>query len=643
MQLHAYPYERRAADRCLHRHRRDARGGLAGRRASTGSTSRRPPTAAPSSSPTPSAAGRCARNKSHVDHLPHGRQRALVARQHGAARRRRPHRPLLHRLRHQARRRGRPRARRLLGGAARPCPRRWRRTRRSGGPSSQSTQRAARASLEWFEDLATYVGPAAAPVRLQPAHPQPPRHPRQPAAARPGLRRGRGARSSAVPTGTPPMFTPFRLRGLTLRNRVVVSAMDMYSADGRRPRRLPPRPPRRPCTGRRRPGHDRDGVRHRRRAASPRAAPASGPTGQAEAWRRDHRLRARPGPGHRDRRPARPLRPQGLDPADVGGHRRAAAGRQLAARRRLPAPVPARRQPGPARADARPNSPRYATSSRTAARRAARRRLRPPRTPLRPRLPALRLPLPAHQPPHGRLRRRRSPAASASRWRSSTRYAQVWPRGAAHDRPYLGHGLGRGRHHAPRTPSRSPRAFAAHGADADRRLHRPGRRRRAPRLRPLVPDPVRRPDPQRPWASRSSPSAPSPPGTTSTHCSWRAAPTCARWPGRICTTRTGRCTRRPSRATRARAPPGRRRTVRAAARPPTGPHGRAQAARCQHWGAEPPFARASPAPRHSSLVATSGRPAPAVPGDRRDGRDHHRHHAHAHGAGPTTAHEAPRR
>lgn len=27
------------------------------------------------------------------------------------------------------------------------------------------------------------------------------------------------------------MFTPFRLRGLTLRNRVVVSAMDMYAAE----------------------------------------------------------------------------------------------------------------------------------------------------------------------------------------------------------------------------------------------------------------------------------------------------------------------------------------------------------------------------------------------------------------------------
>ncbi|HZB48310.1 MAG TPA: bifunctional salicylyl-CoA 5-hydroxylase/oxidoreductase, partial [Mycobacteriales bacterium] len=38
------------------------------------------------------------------------------------------------------------------------------------------------------------------------------------------------ATGTAVPAGTPPMFHPFRLRGLELRNRVVVSPMDMYSA-----------------------------------------------------------------------------------------------------------------------------------------------------------------------------------------------------------------------------------------------------------------------------------------------------------------------------------------------------------------------------------------------------------------------------
>jgi anthraniloyl-CoA monooxygenase len=39
------------------------------------------------------------------------------------------------------------------------------------------------------------------------------------------------ARGLAVAEGAPPMFAPFRLRGLTLANRVVVSPMDMYCAE----------------------------------------------------------------------------------------------------------------------------------------------------------------------------------------------------------------------------------------------------------------------------------------------------------------------------------------------------------------------------------------------------------------------------
>ncbi|MGH3311604.1 MAG: FAD-dependent monooxygenase, partial [Streptomyces sp.] len=93
----------------------------------------------------------------------------------------------------------------------------------------QSTQRAARGSLEWFEDLAGYVG-------------QPPGRfafnllTRSRRVTHDNLRlRDPGfvaavEREADVPAGTPPMFTPFRLRELTLRNRVVVSAMDMYSA-----------------------------------------------------------------------------------------------------------------------------------------------------------------------------------------------------------------------------------------------------------------------------------------------------------------------------------------------------------------------------------------------------------------------------
>ncbi|WP_416967636.1 bifunctional salicylyl-CoA 5-hydroxylase/oxidoreductase [Streptomyces sp. 4F14] len=96
-------------------------------------------------------------------------------------------------------------------------------------PVVASTQRAARASLEWFENLPLYVG-------------QPPRRfafnllTRSRRVTHDNLRlRDAGFTASVerefgCPPDTPPMFTPFRLRELTLRNRVVVSPMDMYSA-----------------------------------------------------------------------------------------------------------------------------------------------------------------------------------------------------------------------------------------------------------------------------------------------------------------------------------------------------------------------------------------------------------------------------
>ncbi|MFE0514555.1 FAD-dependent monooxygenase, partial [Streptomyces sp. NPDC058964] len=96
-------------------------------------------------------------------------------------------------------------------------------------PVVASTQRAARASLEWFEDIGRYLG-------------QPPRQfafnllTRSRRVTHDNLRlrdahfTGAVEREFGCPPGTPPMFTPFRLRGLTLRNRVVVSPMDMYSA-----------------------------------------------------------------------------------------------------------------------------------------------------------------------------------------------------------------------------------------------------------------------------------------------------------------------------------------------------------------------------------------------------------------------------
>ncbi|ARF57924.1 bifunctional salicylyl-CoA 5-hydroxylase/oxidoreductase [Streptomyces gilvosporeus] len=96
-------------------------------------------------------------------------------------------------------------------------------------PVVASTQRAARASLEWFEELATYLD-------------QPPYQfacnllTRSRRVTHGNLRLRDRRFTTAVereygcPEHTPPMFTPFRLRGLTLRNRVVVSPMDMYSA-----------------------------------------------------------------------------------------------------------------------------------------------------------------------------------------------------------------------------------------------------------------------------------------------------------------------------------------------------------------------------------------------------------------------------
>ncbi|KPC64116.1 bifunctional salicylyl-CoA 5-hydroxylase/oxidoreductase [Streptomyces chattanoogensis] len=96
-------------------------------------------------------------------------------------------------------------------------------------PVVASTQRAARASLAWFEELATYLD-------------QPPHQfafnllTRSRRVTHDNLRlRDRHftravEREYGCPDSTPPMFTPFRLRSLTLRNRVVVSPMDMYSA-----------------------------------------------------------------------------------------------------------------------------------------------------------------------------------------------------------------------------------------------------------------------------------------------------------------------------------------------------------------------------------------------------------------------------
>lgn len=97
-------------------------------------------------------------------------------------------------------------------------------------PAVASTQRAAAASMRWFEEIAGYVDQPARQFAFNLLT-------RSRRVTHDNLRlrdeRFTGAveRDFGCPDAhTPPMFTPFTLRGLTLRNRVVVSPMDMYSA-----------------------------------------------------------------------------------------------------------------------------------------------------------------------------------------------------------------------------------------------------------------------------------------------------------------------------------------------------------------------------------------------------------------------------
>ncbi|MEU9034180.1 bifunctional salicylyl-CoA 5-hydroxylase/oxidoreductase [Streptomyces sp. NPDC048352] len=101
-------------------------------------------------------------------------------------------------------------------------------------PAVASTQRAAAASMRWFEELAGYVDQPARQFAFNLLT-------RSRRVTHDNLRlrderftraveRDFGCPEDAAGAGTPPMFTPFTLRGLTLRNRVVVSPMDVYSA-----------------------------------------------------------------------------------------------------------------------------------------------------------------------------------------------------------------------------------------------------------------------------------------------------------------------------------------------------------------------------------------------------------------------------
>ncbi len=108
-------------------------------------------------------------------------------------------------------------------------------------PVVESTQRAAQASLEWFENIGMYAGQDPAQFafnlltrsrRITFANL---RERDEEFAARVEAefaRRARRPPGTPTPVPVPPaMFTPARIGPLELKNRVIVSSMDMYSAE----------------------------------------------------------------------------------------------------------------------------------------------------------------------------------------------------------------------------------------------------------------------------------------------------------------------------------------------------------------------------------------------------------------------------
>jgi anthraniloyl-CoA monooxygenase len=108
-------------------------------------------------------------------------------------------------------------------------------------PVVVSTQRAAQASLEWFENLGQYVHQdpmqfafniltRSRRVTYDNLRLRDPEFVAGVDAWFAATAVPDPARDIGASTCTPPMFHPFRLRDLELKNRVIVSAMDMYSA-----------------------------------------------------------------------------------------------------------------------------------------------------------------------------------------------------------------------------------------------------------------------------------------------------------------------------------------------------------------------------------------------------------------------------
>ena len=420
-------------------------------------------------------------------------------------------------------------------------------------PIVESTQRAAQGSLEWFEGIGRYMQPGPADVRVQPADPLAPDHVRRAADARPGLRRGGG--------GSPPMFTPFSLRVAGAgepRRRLA----DGHVLLGRRHAgRLPPRAPRRAGDRRRRAGDDRDDLHVAPTGGSRRAAAGSTATststrgsGSSTSCTTITR-RSAAQLGHAGRKGSTKLLWEGEDvPLDDGNWPLIA-----------PSPLPyvRGRQPGAARDDARGHG-----------RRARRVRRRDASGPTRPGFDLLELhmahgyllstflsPLTNVRDDEYGARPRRS-----SRSRCSARAARC------------------GRRDKPMSVRISATDWVEGGFDGDdavafaRRLVEagcdivdvstgPGLARPEARLRALLPDAVRRPDPPRGGHPGDRRRRDLQLRRRQHDHPRRAAPTSARWRARTCGIRTGPCTPPPTRESTCRGPPQYRSRARGSRRP----------------------------------------------------------------------------
>ena len=162
--------------------------------------------------------------------------RDVVAREYRADGRRRGHRAFLDRLRHQARAWRAPSRWPIICTASRPARRHSRKYEDARRTEVLRLQSAARNSLEWFEEVERYLH--LDPVQFNYSlltRSQRISHENLRLRDQRLARRRRGlvpARAPAPPTTRcgAPMFAPFRLRDLRLKNRVVVSPMAQYKA-----------------------------------------------------------------------------------------------------------------------------------------------------------------------------------------------------------------------------------------------------------------------------------------------------------------------------------------------------------------------------------------------------------------------------